>query len=287
MRIHRAFALVISALALTMTSAHVLEMPQKLSYDLPLYTAVNGSLYLYFAIVGGSYQVFAIILVAALAWRTRGAPHAKLRWLAAAAITLAFVSWLILVQPVNAAIADGASWATLRTRWEYGHLVGFVFSLTGFIALVIETMAHLPAAPPVHVEAARTVRASPEQLMALYLDFAGWPRLVRATIRGAHLVATDGTTSTVEVDHATAGTVRNVVTVTAPNQIALDEDKPLYSAHFVNRFDPTPEGCRYQLIADIELRGAWRALSWLVPAIARRQLQRSVLAPMQRAAEAS
>ena len=32
-----------------------------------------------------------------------------------------------------------------------GALVGFVFSLTGFIALVIETMAHLPAAPPVHV----------------------------------------------------------------------------------------------------------------------------------------
>jgi hypothetical protein len=37
---------------------------------------------------------------------------------------------------------------------------------------VVETMAHFPAAKPVHVEVARSVRASPEDLMALYLDFA-------------------------------------------------------------------------------------------------------------------
>jgi hypothetical protein len=35
-----------------MTTAHVLEMPRKLSYSIELYTAVNSSMYLYFAIFG-------------------------------------------------------------------------------------------------------------------------------------------------------------------------------------------------------------------------------------------
>ena len=46
--------LVLAALGLTMTSAHVLEMPQKLAYSPELYAAVNTTLYRYFAIVGGA-----------------------------------------------------------------------------------------------------------------------------------------------------------------------------------------------------------------------------------------
>jgi len=41
MRIHRFISLVITALSLAMTTAHVLEMPRKLSYSIELYTAVN------------------------------------------------------------------------------------------------------------------------------------------------------------------------------------------------------------------------------------------------------
>ena len=57
----RFVTLVLAALALTMTSAHVLEMPQKMSYSAELYAAVNTTLYRYFAIVGGSYQIGGII----------------------------------------------------------------------------------------------------------------------------------------------------------------------------------------------------------------------------------
>ncbi len=137
MRAHRVIALVAAALSLTMTSAHVLEMPQKLAYDLELYTAVNSTLYRYFAIVGGPYQIAAIVASVTLAWRARRAPAATPTLVAAIAIVLAFVSWLLLVQPVNAAIADGASWSGLRLRWEVGHAVGFVLSLAGFVALAI------------------------------------------------------------------------------------------------------------------------------------------------------
>jgi hypothetical protein len=165
--------------------------------------------------------------------------------------------------------------------------VGFVFGIGGFVALVVETVLHFPGAQPVHVEAVRNVHASPDELMALYLDFARWPRLFPATIRGADLVAIDGATATIAVDHAKDGTVYNTVTVVGPNAVALEEEKERYTAHYLNHFDPAPEGCRYRLIADIELRGRWRVLRWLVPAIARRQMQRYILEPMQRAAEAT
>jgi hypothetical protein len=146
MRAHRVLALVVAALALTMTSAHVLEMPQKLSYDLALYTDVNSTLYRYFAIVGGTYQILAIVAVVSLAWRTRAGSEAPWVRVAAVATAASFISWLILVQPVNAAIAGGASWGDLRLRWELGHLVGFVLSLTGFVALAIAIVRSCP--PP-------------------------------------------------------------------------------------------------------------------------------------------
>jgi hypothetical protein len=48
--------LVLAALSLTMESAHVLELPQKMQYDAQMYSAVNTTMYRYFAIVGGAYQ---------------------------------------------------------------------------------------------------------------------------------------------------------------------------------------------------------------------------------------
>jgi hypothetical protein len=51
----RFVTLLLTALALTMTSAHVLEMPQKMHYEAELYSAVNTTLYRYFAVVGGVY----------------------------------------------------------------------------------------------------------------------------------------------------------------------------------------------------------------------------------------
>ncbi len=145
MRVHRFIAIVVTALALTMTSAHVLEMPRKLSYDLDLYTRVNGSLYLYFAVVGGAYQILSIIAVGTLAWRVRHERHGRWTIAAANALALSFVSWLLLVEPVNLAIGDGATWTNaLRLRWELGHLVGFVLSLGGFVLLIVGTLGEIP-----------------------------------------------------------------------------------------------------------------------------------------------
>jgi len=50
LKIWRCITIVLAALALTMESAHVLELPQKIQYDAQMYAAVNTTLYRYFAI---------------------------------------------------------------------------------------------------------------------------------------------------------------------------------------------------------------------------------------------
>ena len=150
----RLATLVLSALALTMTSAHLLELPQKMQYDAAMYSAVNTTMYRYFAIVGGVYQIGAILLAAVLVLLVRRRRPA-FRWtmLGAALLLLSFVSWLMLVAPVNGQVAEAlkaapdsvpALWMQLRGRWEYGHVTGFAIHLLGFLALVVSVLVETP-----------------------------------------------------------------------------------------------------------------------------------------------
>ncbi len=152
MRVHRSIAIIATALALTMTSAHVLEMPRKLTLAPELYAAINSSLYRYFAIVGGIYTIGAILAVGSLAWRVRGQRSARWTLIAATAVAASFVSWLVLVLPVNREVAHAGSavvdtWTALRSRWEYGHAVGFGLMLAGLCTLVVGTVAEIPRPP--------------------------------------------------------------------------------------------------------------------------------------------
>jgi hypothetical protein len=154
LKIARVVTLLLAALSLTMESAHVLELPQKLRYDPQMYAAVNGSLYKYFAIVGGIYQIGAIVaaFVLVLAVRARKTIFA---WTLAGALLLlaAFVVWLGVVAPVNGQIDDAvrlhpetvpAMWTTLYKRWEYGHAAGFALQLCGYVALLISLVTETP-----------------------------------------------------------------------------------------------------------------------------------------------
>lgn len=150
-RLLRFLALLVNGLALTMESAHVLELPQKWQYDAELYARVNGSLYRYFAIVGGSYQVGGLLIGLLLVWRLRGRRPA-FTW-TAAGMTLfaaAFIVWLTVVAPVNQMIAAtpvemlAARWSELRVRWELGHAAGFVLQVAGFAALLASVLVETP-----------------------------------------------------------------------------------------------------------------------------------------------
>lgn len=151
----RLVTLILTALSLTMESAHLLELPQKMQYDAQMYAAVNGTLYRYFAIVGGAYQVGSIVaaLVLTLLVRQRGETF---QWTLGGAVCLllAFGVWLSIVAPVNHAVAATveaapaavpALWMQLRGRWEYGHAAGFVLQLVGLAALIHSVLVEIPA----------------------------------------------------------------------------------------------------------------------------------------------
>lgn len=87
--------LLLTALALTLTSAHVLELSQKMSYSAELYSAVNTTLYRHFATVGAVYTVGSIVAALVLVYLVRRR-RAALAWTVAGTICLllAFGSWL-------------------------------------------------------------------------------------------------------------------------------------------------------------------------------------------------
>jgi hypothetical protein len=51
-RIWRFASIYLTAITLSLTFSHLLEMPRKLNYGQELYMAVQHTLYLYFALVG-------------------------------------------------------------------------------------------------------------------------------------------------------------------------------------------------------------------------------------------
>lgn len=163
--------LLLAALALTMESAHLLELPQKMSYNAQMYAAVNSTLYRYFAIVGGFYEVGSIILAFALAYAVRRRPVVStLTWLGAAFLGLSFLAWLTVVQQVNSEVAQGMErapdlvpslWMSLRNRWEYGHVLGFILNLAGLAALILSVLAEVPRGRPAPLPGVRVRSAGP------------------------------------------------------------------------------------------------------------------------------
>ncbi|HON38731.1 MAG: hypothetical protein ACOX3E_11875 [Desulfomonilia bacterium] len=157
-QVWRFITLLLAALSLTMESAHVLELPQKMQYDAQMYTAVNSTLYRYFALVGGVYQVSSIMASFVLVFLIRRHRQTFI-WTLAGATTLllAFVIWIAVVAPVNAEVAEAhrsapetvpALWMQLRNRWEYGHAAGFIVQLIGYCALLISVIREIPMEHP-------------------------------------------------------------------------------------------------------------------------------------------
>jgi len=153
----RLITLLLAALALTMESAHLLELPQKMQYDAQMYAAVNTTLYRYFAIVGGAYQVSSIVSAAILVFLVRKRwPSFGWTLLGALLLLLAFGVWLVVVAPVNGEVAEAlgsapesvpALWMRLRTRWEYGHAAGFIVQFLGLGALMLSVLVETPKGP--------------------------------------------------------------------------------------------------------------------------------------------
>lgn len=158
-----AVSLVCAALTMGLTVAHVLELFPKMSFGPVLWTTVEHNLYGYFALVGGSLEVATVVLLVCLlvvVRRTR-----PVHWfvpVSAGAFAAALASWFAVVQPANAHIGSWAldaippDWTRWRAQWEYGHAIGFVLMLAGFLALVAGVLQEIPSTRPIGSPVQRT-----------------------------------------------------------------------------------------------------------------------------------
>jgi hypothetical protein len=143
MRLWLDSSLLLAALLLGTTFAHVLEIRAKRQMDGALWTTLQHRLYGSFATIGGTVEIGAILTTAALAWLLR---QSQGRWLAAAALAcfaLAFAGvWIGVVMPVNREVfrwspaAVPPRWERWRRRWDLGHAIRFGLHLIGFCLLV-------------------------------------------------------------------------------------------------------------------------------------------------------
>ncbi|HEU6451531.1 MAG TPA: hypothetical protein VFT57_08945 [Gemmatimonadaceae bacterium] len=141
--------LLLTALGLVMGGAHVLEHPVRMHYDPELYFRVTSTMYRYFGIIGGSIQVLALVAAVLLAWRTRRRPGFGWTLAGTLLLALSLLLWFLRVQPVNEAWLEAMrahpdsvveTYARLRGRWEWGHVMAFVAWLLGFCLLLYSAL---------------------------------------------------------------------------------------------------------------------------------------------------
>lgn len=149
----RFLTLLLAALGLAPGTAHVLELPPKMTYDPELYAAVTSTLYRLYGSVGALFQIGAVFAAAVLVILVRRRPSFRLTLIGALGLVVSLVLWGSLVAPVNAAwlevmqTAPGSvpeAFARLRERWEYGHVAAFAAWLVGFSLLVLSVVVETP-----------------------------------------------------------------------------------------------------------------------------------------------
>jgi hypothetical protein len=159
MRAWHVVTLVLVALVLGTSFAHVLQWPAKLQYDGALYTRLQNTLYMLWgppSLTGfvEPAAILAVLVLAALLRHER--PTFALVAAAAGVLLLAFpVIFYWRVEPANVAFRTAGlagtvpkDWVAWRTRWETGHALRFVLHLAAFVLLAsAATQVGRPARP--------------------------------------------------------------------------------------------------------------------------------------------
>jgi hypothetical protein len=148
-------SLIAPGVTLGATTAHVLELPDKLALDGRLRLAVQQHLYRGWGPFIGPFEVAAIVstwLLLLLVRRRR--PTFRLTLFAALCPSPALALFVALNASVNAVFATWnpetlpPDWWTYRLRWELGHAASFVLVLAAFIALLRGLFADAVAKAP-------------------------------------------------------------------------------------------------------------------------------------------
>ncbi len=136
--------LAFAVLAVLAPVAHVLELPNELALDGPLWLAVQQHLYRGWGpFLGGPVEIGALATSVLLAFRHRRHDPAYRPMLAASLAYAGMIAtFFILNRPVNVALGAWTpatlppDWASHRLRWEIGHAIAALLSLAGLSAVL-------------------------------------------------------------------------------------------------------------------------------------------------------
>lgn len=144
MTLLRVLALLLTALILIPSGAHLFELTGKIGLDRDAYFIVQG---IYAGWANFAFPVFAAILAnGALFFSQRRRDPAAARWalVSAALIVVSLVVFFLQVFPGNQATANWTvmpdDWARLRLHWEYGHAVNAGIVFLALFATVMATV---------------------------------------------------------------------------------------------------------------------------------------------------
>lgn len=137
----RRLALLLAFCAALAPLAHVLELPNKLRLDGPLWLGVQQHLYNGWGpLIGAPTEVGGLLLSLVLVIASGGRMKLRLFYAASA---LAYVGMLLcfflLNDPVNRAVSGWtpgtmpADWARYRLQWETGHALAGLFALVALV----------------------------------------------------------------------------------------------------------------------------------------------------------
>ncbi len=136
--------LLLAAVAVIPPAAHVLELPNKLALDGPLWLEIQQSLYRGWGpYVGGPAEIGALATTAVLlSPRLSGAGTRSLMGVALAAYAAMIGVFFAFNAPVNRMVdrwtpdALPGDWADYRLRWEEGHAIAAMLAIIGLVFVI-------------------------------------------------------------------------------------------------------------------------------------------------------
>ncbi len=158
-RAWRFITLMLTSFSLSLSMAHLLELPQRMQFDQQLWVRVTvfENVYKLFGSVGAAFEITAILTAIVLVFlvRKRGS---SFYWTLGGVIFLvvAFVSWIIFVAPMNTEFAKWltnpipADWRQYRDQWEYAHAINALIKIIGLSLLVISVLVETSNKRAIH-----------------------------------------------------------------------------------------------------------------------------------------
>jgi hypothetical protein len=162
MRRLRWLGLLVAFCACLAPMAHVMELPNKLRLEGPLWLAVQQHLYNGWGpLIGAPTEIGGLVISAALvAIHRKSRPAMLLYGLATIAYCGMLLSFFLLNKPVNEALNGWTAqtlpvdWDRYRLQWEIGHAVAALLAIAAFLATAAAALAQ-KAARPADVRRAR------------------------------------------------------------------------------------------------------------------------------------